>query len=666
MNYLKSILTFLFLLSASHAELTGTMSYNELQKLTSTDEMQSISVNDELAVIGIPDANNNAIISAGAVLVYVHNKTTDLYEYRTKIDSPVPLDNDRFGNFVALQNHSIIITNSGQFYYDAATATYTTTPNSIFVYEYHSPTDIRLNSTFNTPGASNSRYADTIYVDGDRFVAMSYYNMAYVYQRNPITGIYHLQGDGLRVYGFNNSFQLQGDYIFIGDSHDSSTAQSNAGAVHVYKANSTSGIFEEVDTLVPSNAMTGDGFGNSIAVSDNTLAIGSTGNEYNGIYATLKSSALHIYEFNTQTKHFEEKDKLFSATNITSYQDVYRNFKIQGNTLIVYMRDILNIYTRATTAENFKISQTIAYPTNSYANYTLDKNTLIVKANNALDIYERTNIDEDFILKNTITDTSGNPFSYLAKTNYKMFIKISDGISISGTETYRAQSSFIERFYQNILGRTADEGGMATWLDTIQNQSAASVAEGFFNSKEFTEKKLNNEDFVDILYQTLFDRDADAGGKEDWLNKLTIGTPRDEVIQGFLHAPEFKNLADSFGVSATSVGGFVKRFYTLVLNREADSAGFNDWTTQLNNKTKGGGDIARGFFNSTEYTQRNLSDSIFLDICYRAFFDRESDAGGKLSWLTALSNGTSKDEILTGFINSEEFANLTASYGIIP
>ncbi|WP_321311669.1 DUF4214 domain-containing protein [Halarcobacter sp.] len=238
--------------------------------------------------------------------------------------------------------------------------------------------------------------------------------------------------------------------------------------------------------------------------------------------------------------------------------------------------------------------------------------------------------------------------------------------------TYQ-QQTFIERFYQNILNRSADTGGLNTWLDIIQNQSAAKVALGFFQSQEFINLGLSNEQFVDILYQTLFDRVADSGGRDIWLNQLNNGTSRIEVIYGFLNAQEFKNLADSFGVTQirdidqiTEVPGYVNRFYNLVLNRSADEVGFNDWVSQLRAGTKAGGDIAKGFFNSQEYMQRGLDDSTFLDICYRAFFNREADAGGKNSWLSQIAQGATTDDILNGFIGSQEFIQLAASYGINP
>lgn len=117
--------------------------------------------------------------------------------------------------------------------------------------------------------------------------------------------------------------------------------------------------------------------------------------------------------------------------------------------------------------------------------------------------------------------------------------------------------------------------------------------------------------------------------------------------------------------STTGVDGYVNRFYNIVLDRTADQGGFDYWTQSLNDKTRAGGDIAKGFFNSQEYMNRNLDDSTFIDICYRAFFGREADAGGKSYWLGILANTKDKQKVLHGFIYSQEFDNLVKSYGIL-
>jgi hypothetical protein len=212
------------------------------------------------------------------------------------------------------------------------------------------------------------------------------------------------------------------------------------------------------------------------------------------------------------------------------------------------------------------------------------------------------------------------------------------------------------------------------WLDIINTQSAAAVALGFLNSPEFTDKGLDDAAFVDTLYRTLFDRAGDEAGTNAWLEQLAAGKLRDMVIWGFLRAAEFKTLSESFGVAALSaadeaaygIQAFTERFYVLVLGRQPDQGGFDGWVSALTNGTATGGDIAKGFFLSAEYLSQNTTDVVFVETAYQAFFGRVADEGGKQGWLTALSAGQSREDVLDGFIGSAEFVALAESYGIKP
>ena len=53
-----------------------------------------------------------------------------------------------------------------------------------------------------------------------------------------------------------------------------------------------------------------------------------------------------------------------------------------------------------------------------------------------------------------------------------------------------------------------------------------------------------------------------------------------------------------------------------------------------------------------------------MDILYRTFFDREADEGGRTTWMETLAGGGTRACVLAGFVNSVEFDNLCAEYGI--
>ena len=121
------------------------------------------------------------------------------------------------------------------------------------------------------------------------------------------------------------------------------------------------------------------------------------------------------------------------------------------------------------------------------------------------------------------------------------------------------------------------------------------------------------------------------------------------------------NAADE---SAYGIRAFVERFYTLVLGRQPDRGGFDNWVTALTNGSYAGGDIAKAFFLSAEYLNQNTSNDAFVETAYKAFFGREADSAGKEGWLNVLAQGQSREYVLDGFIGSAEFVALANSYGI--
>ena len=113
------------------------------------------------------------------------------------------------------------------------------------------------------------------------------------------------------------------------------------------------------------------------------------------------------------------------------------------------------------------------------------------------------------------------------------------------------------------------------------------------------------------------------------------------------------------------IRGFVERLYNNVLNRASEPGGIDFWTNELYTYKETGAQVAVGFIGSKEFKDRNTSDSDFIDILYRTFFDREPEAGGKNFWMNQLKTGAmTRDQVAMGFIDSQEWADTCARYGI--
>jgi len=114
------------------------------------------------------------------------------------------------------------------------------------------------------------------------------------------------------------------------------------------------------------------------------------------------------------------------------------------------------------------------------------------------------------------------------------------------------------------------------------------------------------------------------------------------------------------------VTAFVTRMYQVTLDRGPDPSGLASWTSGLRSGSLTGADVARNFIFSDEFSSKNLSNEQFLEVMYRAFFDRAPDPAGFNGWLSELNSGKGREYVLAGFVNSQEFQSLCAEYGINP
>lgn len=239
-------------------------------------------------------------------------------------------------------------------------------------------------------------------------------------------------------------------------------------------------------------------------------------------------------------------------------------------------------------------------------------------------------------------------------------------------------ANFVSRMYTVALGRNAESAGLSDWCNRLNSGQidGAGIAQGFIGSPEFKNRNLNNSDFLDVLYKTFFDRPADAQGKSDWLSKLNAGMSREEVLSGFVNSAEFSNLCDRFGIARGTmqkngssiyrigVRNFVLRMYTKALNRNGETLGVEDWTNRINTGSMSPEDVAKNFFLSREFINRNLSNAEYVETLYETFMDRASDKEGKRYWLNKLNGGMSRELVLEGFSRSIEFSRIMRSYGL--
>lgn len=98
------------------------------------------------------------------------------------------------------------------------------------------------------------------------------------------------------------------------------------------------------------------------------------------------------------------------------------------------------------------------------------------------------------------------------------------------------------RLYQGLFDRSADLGGAQNWLTAIDiGFTDVQVAQAFLSSPEFTDTwgTLTNEQYVELLYQNSFNRDADPQGLANWTAAIDMGLlSRAQVAVAIVGSPE--------------------------------------------------------------------------------------------------------------------------------
>ncbi len=114
------------------------------------------------------------------------------------------------------------------------------------------------------------------------------------------------------------------------------------------------------------------------------------------------------------------------------------------------------------------------------------------------------------------------------------------------------------------------------------------------------------------------------------------------------------------------VEAFVKRCYRVILGREADQGGLENWTNQLKAKVMAASNIINEFVNSQEFTNKKLSNEAAVTVLYNAMLGRNPDPAGLADWVGKLEEGNPFSTIINGFCGSQEFLAICNEYGIEP
>lgn len=99
-----------------------------------------------------------------------------------------------------------------------------------------------------------------------------------------------------------------------------------------------------------------------------------------------------------------------------------------------------------------------------------------------------------------------------------LFKKFEEKIPDEVVEELSDLDIFIKDAYEHILGRSSDGDGFNYWKTklTSKEKGAIDLIENFISTDEFKSKKISDKQFIQLIYEVLFNRQADSDGLNYW------------------------------------------------------------------------------------------------------------------------------------------------------
>lgn len=280
----------------------------------------------------------------------------------------------------------------------------------------------------------------------------------------------------------------------------------------------------------------------------------------------------------------------------------------------------------------------------------------------SLDVSANTNLEDLYLGNSLLTelDVSKNTklrFLYLAYSKDLTSIDISNNPALVSVDVAGTAISSLDTSKNKELIHLSVENSSITSLDLSNNAKLLELC-----TRNPKMKTLDISSCPELLWLI---ENAEKETLEDFYCYEYFKANAEGVTQHYyLTFHKKTTLIPSDGSSAPSFEDFVERLYTVALGRASEPDGKKYWVDAIVSGEKTGGDCARFFLMGEEFQNRNLSVEDFVETLYLTFFDRESEPNGKAYWVGVLKNGGDRNAVINGFIDSKEWCNICADYGV--
>jgi hypothetical protein len=199
-------------------------------------------------------------------------------------------------------------------------------------------------------------------------------------------------------------------------------------------------------------------------------------------------------------------------------------------------------------------------------------------------------------------------------------------------------ASFARALYHDMMGRTADEGGVRNWTDALSagGWTRRQVSAGFANSTEYRRLVITQ------AYQQVLGRAPDSGGLDSWMTALAKGTVRLDTLRPALMSSE-----EFYLRGGSSDSAFVDNIYQAALGRSATQSEIDHWSDLR--RSHGSAFVIKWVWGSPEAAMRRVGQA------YEYYLGRPASRSEREYWLPVVS-GSGDERLREELVVSREYA----------
>ena len=237
----------------------------------------SVAISGDTVVAGAFQDDDAGSNSGSA---YVFQRSGTAWSEQAKLTASDGAAGDRFGISVAISGDTVVV---GAHEDDDSGSE----SGSAYVFQRSGTVWTEQAKLLASDGAANDEFGCTVAISSDTVVVGAQFHgksdslvgAAYVFQRNGTAWIEKaklLASDGAESDIFGSSVTISGDTIVVGAARGDG-ATTDSGSAYIFQRSGTT--WTEQAKLTASDGSTDDRFGDSVAISDDTVAVGAFGDD---------------------------------------------------------------------------------------------------------------------------------------------------------------------------------------------------------------------------------------------------------------------------------------------------------------------------------------------------------------------------------------------------